>query len=342
METVNFYAKGRRSGETLHIETDGAIVNLRVGLRDRYGHQVTRVDVSPMDESRSPEPDGSYWHAADPFTGVRVIHGCTPETCGRDRDNPHPYAALLYIAAHAARLAEPDGDDPAWIVGVFSSADVAKRACQADAGEGGGGPPIEWVSDDTETAFWEPGSAPYGYRIIARALDVAESTDEAGALREPGERDDEDEDPGPGEYDGWITLDRDGYSLRLEGVWLPGVYPTREIAIYELAAEMSLTGSFPAAWVTGEHGPATASVDMQVRAHHDAGGTGLLPLPGVQYEPGAPVRYDGEGVWTVQRDYGTGIGMGVMIYAAGDPSVTGHVTDRARLAPIPEDDSTPA
>lgn len=65
MRRLSFYAKGNRSGNLLHIEVDGAIVNIRVGLTDADGNQVTRVDIIPDDERRSPDEDGRYWHTED-------------------------------------------------------------------------------------------------------------------------------------------------------------------------------------------------------------------------------------------------------------------------------------
>lgn len=46
----------------LHIETEGAVVNIRVGLSDREGRAVTSVEIIPDDETRSPDHEGRYWH----------------------------------------------------------------------------------------------------------------------------------------------------------------------------------------------------------------------------------------------------------------------------------------
>jgi hypothetical protein len=62
---MNYHARGNRSGKLLHIETDGCIVNIRVGLHDADGNAVTVVSVSPDDEERSPDADGLYWHTED-------------------------------------------------------------------------------------------------------------------------------------------------------------------------------------------------------------------------------------------------------------------------------------
>lgn len=47
MKRISFYAKRNRSGNLLHIETDGCIVNIRVGLHDVEGREVTSVQVIP-------------------------------------------------------------------------------------------------------------------------------------------------------------------------------------------------------------------------------------------------------------------------------------------------------
>jgi hypothetical protein len=69
MKTVNFYARNRRPGDNLHIETDGCVINVFVGLHDSEGRQVTRVDVSPDDETRGGDDEGRIWRQ----DGPRVI-----------------------------------------------------------------------------------------------------------------------------------------------------------------------------------------------------------------------------------------------------------------------------
>lgn len=56
----------------LHIETDGCIVNIRVGLRDSEGRGVTSIEILPDDETRSPDPDGCYWRL-DGHVNTRVV-----------------------------------------------------------------------------------------------------------------------------------------------------------------------------------------------------------------------------------------------------------------------------
>lgn len=155
---------------------------------------------------------------------------------------------------------------------------------------------------------------------------------------DPGETpdDDEDDEALPQSWDGWVTLDRDRYYIMLEGLRAGpelGV-PRRNMAIYELAKAMADRGSFPAAWITGEHGPASESIDAEVRAWHDAGGSGLLPLTGTHFAAGDNVLLRGDTTpWVVDADYGN---MGVLLWAYGDPSVT-LTADHAQLAPMPDD-----
>jgi hypothetical protein len=70
MKSITF-SELNRSGDVLHIEVPGAIVNIRVNLTDRLGRSITRVDISPMDNSRSPDAGNRYWRLAD--DGVRII-----------------------------------------------------------------------------------------------------------------------------------------------------------------------------------------------------------------------------------------------------------------------------
>jgi len=87
MKSIAF-SELNRSGDVLHIEVPGAIVNIYVNLHDRHGRMVTAVHVLPMDESRSPEPDGHYWRkSAD---GTRVIRDPEPGMRGYDPDEADP------------------------------------------------------------------------------------------------------------------------------------------------------------------------------------------------------------------------------------------------------------
>ena len=85
MRRESFYAATNRSGNLLHIEVDGAIVNIHVGLHDNDGNQVTAVSVLPEDETRSPDLDGHYWHTEDADGNdtrgahIRVVRQPRPE-----------------------------------------------------------------------------------------------------------------------------------------------------------------------------------------------------------------------------------------------------------------------
>lgn len=58
MQSVQFYDDGD-GVQVLHIETDGAIYNIRVGLRDTHGRAVEALTISALDESRSVDGDGN-------------------------------------------------------------------------------------------------------------------------------------------------------------------------------------------------------------------------------------------------------------------------------------------
>lgn len=53
----------------LHIEADGVLINVRVGLTDNEGHHVTNVSISPDDRSRGGDGEGYYWYQ----DGARII-----------------------------------------------------------------------------------------------------------------------------------------------------------------------------------------------------------------------------------------------------------------------------
>lgn len=70
MRTVQFYSGTNRSGNLLHIETDGAVVNIRVGLHDSDGRKVTSIEVLPDDEHRGGDGEGRVWHTAYGPSGI--------------------------------------------------------------------------------------------------------------------------------------------------------------------------------------------------------------------------------------------------------------------------------
>lgn len=77
MRREHFYAGTNRSGNVLHVETDGAIVNIRVGLIDAEGRQVTHVSVTADGDRFAGE---AAWYARDDnggrgsdHTSVRIV-----------------------------------------------------------------------------------------------------------------------------------------------------------------------------------------------------------------------------------------------------------------------------
>ena len=75
MKTIRFYADTNRSDNLLHIETDGCIVNIHVGLTGEGDRQITRVDVSPDSKYRGGDGQGNVWeiHPDDGNGVTRVI-----------------------------------------------------------------------------------------------------------------------------------------------------------------------------------------------------------------------------------------------------------------------------
>lgn len=76
MKTITFYADSNREPDNLlHIETDGCVVNIHVGLHDSEGRAITRVDVMPDGESRGGDGMGNFWeiHPEDGNGVSRVV-----------------------------------------------------------------------------------------------------------------------------------------------------------------------------------------------------------------------------------------------------------------------------
>lgn len=55
MKTVVFTSKPRNKYRTLHIETDFGIVNIRIGLTDHAGKNVTSIEVIPDNYAGEPK-----------------------------------------------------------------------------------------------------------------------------------------------------------------------------------------------------------------------------------------------------------------------------------------------
>ncbi len=76
MRRISFYHGKRNKQDILHIETDGCIVNIQVGLHDVDGRQVTSVRISPDDKTRGGDGQGRMW-VQDGSRIVRLLPGET-------------------------------------------------------------------------------------------------------------------------------------------------------------------------------------------------------------------------------------------------------------------------
>jgi hypothetical protein len=102
MRTIHHTA--RAADKTLHVEAEGVLVNIQVGLSDDEGRRVTRVDISPDDATR-----GGRWYQ-DGARIVELLPGENPPTT-RDLHD-------LLVAARRTRdeieheiSQDEDGDD---------------------------------------------------------------------------------------------------------------------------------------------------------------------------------------------------------------------------------------
>jgi hypothetical protein len=75
---------GRKARDPLlHIEADGVLVNIHVGLTDSEGHHVTHVAISPDDETRGGDADGYIWYRDDARI-IRLEKGEARPTSGTE------------------------------------------------------------------------------------------------------------------------------------------------------------------------------------------------------------------------------------------------------------------
>lgn len=132
------------------------------------------------------------------------------------------------------------------------------------------------------------------------------------------------------ENDGWVSFYDGKYSVSLGRPRDITYYPTMDIAVYELAALMAEAGYFPNAWYQNSRG-ITENIDTRVRAFHDEGGDKMLPLAGVEYQPGDQITYGpgdaAPGIVeprTVVRDYGA---MGIILDGEYRTYVSGESRD---------------
>ncbi len=179
-------------------------------------------------------------------------------------------------------------------------------------------------------------------RLIAGGS-ATDAADLASQLRSAAEdadtiADDWEETPDQ-ETDGIVYETSDGYTIDLEGAALEDlggrvrVFPTQDIAIYELARAMTDRRVCPDAWYVserGDHEPIGSHIYTHLIDDEDK----LRPPTGAKYSQGDVVSLAGDGwpTWTVDGDYGE---YGVMIHAQGDPAIT-HVAAHDDLTPYSE------
>jgi hypothetical protein len=118
MKTIQFYAGRNRSDDVLHIETDGCIVNIRVGLHDSDGRLVTHISVIPDDESRGGDGYGYVWDTPDGPIGGRVVrrpHLGEPGNAARRYTLAELEAMPTLSQGHDADLKVDDGRTRVWL-----------------------------------------------------------------------------------------------------------------------------------------------------------------------------------------------------------------------------------
>lgn len=71
---ATFYAARKPRPKMFHVEVDGAIVNITVGLTDDEGHLITRVDVIPDGPLRGGDGQGRMWVQPDGDARVIRLH----------------------------------------------------------------------------------------------------------------------------------------------------------------------------------------------------------------------------------------------------------------------------
>lgn len=112
MKTVRHYATAR--DKILHIETDGAVVNIRVGLSDRHGNQVTSVEIIPESKDRGGDQEGRAWVLDGNFNNrlIRADQIPVDETV-RPTDTCGCGSPLIWVGGHWEHDAAPYlwGDD---------------------------------------------------------------------------------------------------------------------------------------------------------------------------------------------------------------------------------------
>jgi hypothetical protein len=120
MRRESFYAGRNRSGDLLHIETDGCIINIEVGLHDRDGRQVTSVRVSPDGDTGT----GCIWVQE----GSRVVQLLPGETRLPADPSALSEAELACLATTAVELWEESSDRVSENLSSYQEETLAKAA----------------------------------------------------------------------------------------------------------------------------------------------------------------------------------------------------------------------
>ncbi len=169
MRRLSFHAKGNRSGNLLHIETDGCVVNIHVGLTDDQGRAVTRVDVLADNEGRGGDGEGRFWHV----DGPRVVR----QDEDADDNEPNfgndgfisyePCGVYVTLAGLPVKWNDPD----VGLTDTFTTYDAARRALAS-----------AMVDTGVDVPCWEQGAhGPVTRNIDAEILPIIREIERASA-----------------------------------------------------------------------------------------------------------------------------------------------------------------
>lgn len=117
MRRISF-TRRNRSDNLLHIETDGAIINIRVGLTDLDNNPITRVDVIPDgDQFESP---GWIIHPDDRNGVTRVVNTHNPIVRNKRTDR-------VFVVAHVINGWTPDERSGFFPQYYFNDQEIARE-----------------------------------------------------------------------------------------------------------------------------------------------------------------------------------------------------------------------
>lgn len=138
----------------------------------------------------------------------------------------------------------------------------------------------------------------------------------------------------PEQNDGYVTFDDGAYHVSLDGKPVGHGFPSRDIAVYELARASVKAGYFPNMWEQHERGTTEPINDMEQFFADDGG---LAPLDGVKFMSGDRVTTPGDLTWTVDQDYGH---LGVTLFAPSDSSIRMFVNGNDPTQAVTQDSLT--